>query len=161
MSANVFHMSLNGDVRAATAGEHTVDLSSINSDASVGVGVRASYYEPGDVHSFALSGRGEPRKLTSVNADLLSTKDLGNHEEIWYEASDGSRAHGWIVKPPGFDPEKQYPLLMEIHGGPFGMYAGRFNFQYQVYAANGFVLPKALLGGSVGLVTPFITDVRR
>lgn len=147
---NVFHMSLNGDVRAVTAGEHTVDLSSINSDASVGVGVRASYYEPGDVHSFALSGRGEPRKLTSVNADLLSTKDLGNHEEIWYEASDGSRAHGWIVKPPGFDPEKQYPLLMEIHGGPFGMYAGRFNFQYQVYAANGFVVLYTNPRGSTG-----------
>ncbi len=147
---NVFHMSLNGDVRAVTAGEHTVDLSSVNRNASVGVGVRASYYEPGDIHSFALSGRGEPRKLTSVNADLLSTKDLGNHEEIWFEASDGNRAHGWIVKPPGFEPEKQYPLLMEIHGGPFGMYAGRFNFQYQVYAANGFVVLYTNPRGSTG-----------
>lgn len=147
---NVFHMSLNGDVRAVTDGKHTLNLSSVNRNTNVGVGVRASYYEPGDVHSFALSGRGEPQQMTAVNADLLSTKDLGNHEEIWFEASDGNSAHGWIVKPPGFDPETQYPLLMEIHGGPFGMYAGQFNFQYQVYAANGFVVLYTNPRGSTG-----------
>jgi dipeptidyl aminopeptidase/acylaminoacyl peptidase len=88
--------------------------------------------------------------LTAVNDDLLAGKTLGNHEEIWYEASDGNRVHGWIVKPPNFDPEKKYPLLMEIHGGPFGMYAGRFNFQYQVFASNGFVVLYTNPRGSTG-----------
>jgi len=147
---NVFHMSLNGDVRAVTTGKHTMSLDSINARTSTGVGVAASYYEPGDVHSYSLNGRGEPRKLTDVNSDLLLGKTLGQHEEIWYEASDGNRAHGWIVKPPDFDAEKEYPLLMEIHGGPFGMYMGRFNFQYQVFAANGFVVVYTNPRGSTG-----------
>ena len=147
---NVFYMSLNGDVRAVTEGQQTMTLSSVNRNVNVGVGIGASYYEPGDVHSYSLSGRGEPEQLTAVNDDLLSTKTLGEHEEIWYEASDGNRAHGWIVKPPGFDPEQQYPLLMEIHGGPFGMYRGAFNFQYQVYAANGFVVLYTNPRGSTG-----------
>ncbi len=147
---NVFYMDLDGDARAVTQGQHTVNLDSMTRNASTGVGIGSSYYEPGDVYSFAMNGRGEPRKLTSVNADLLLTKDLGEQEEIWYEASDGNRAHGWIVKPPGFDPEKKYPLLMEIHGGPFGMYMGRFNFNYQVFAANGFVVLYTNPRGSTG-----------
>jgi dipeptidyl aminopeptidase/acylaminoacyl peptidase len=147
---NVFYMSLNGDVRAVTEGQQTMTLSSVNRNVNVGVGIGASYYEPGDVHSYSLSGRGEPEQLTAVNDDLLATKTLGEHEEIWYEASDGNRAHGWIVKPPEFDPEQQYPLLMEIHGGPFGMYRGAFNFQYQVYAANGFVVLYTNPRGSTG-----------
>ncbi len=147
---NVFHMSLDGDVRAVTDGKHTIGLDSITASSGIGVGIASSYYEPGDVHSFALSGRGSPQKLTSVNADLLDGKTLGQHEEIWYESSDGSRAHGWIVKPPGFDADKKYPLLMEIHGGPFAMYMGRFDFRYQAFAANDFVVLYTNPRGSTG-----------
>lgn len=147
---NVFYMGLNGSVRAVTEGKQTQTLESINRNGNVGVGVRASYYEPGDIYSFPLGGRGGATRLTAVNADLLAGKTLGAHEEIWYEASDGNRAHGWIVKPPDFDAEKKYPLLMEIHGGPFAMYQGEFNFQYQVFAANGFVVLYTNPRGSTG-----------
>ncbi len=147
---NVFFSNLNGDVRSVTSGQHSISLQSVNRATSTGVGVRSSFYEPGDVYSFLLNGRGAPEKLTSVNSDLLTDKSLGSHEEFWYEASDGNRAHGWIVKPPNFDPDKKYPLLMEIHGGPFGMYVGRFNFQYQVFASNGFVVLYTNPRGSTG-----------
>jgi len=147
---NVFFSNLNGDVRSVTSGQHSISLQSVNRATSTGVGVRSSFYEPGDVHSFLLNGRGAPEKLTAVNSDLLTDKSLGLQEEFWYEASDGSRAHGWIVKPPNFDPDKKYPLLMEIHGGPFGMYVGRFNFQYQVFASNGFVVLYTNPRGSTG-----------
>lgn len=147
---NVFFSNLNGDVRSVTSGQHSISLQSVNRATSTGVGVRSSFYEPGDVYSFLLNGRGAPEKLTSVNSDVLTDKSLGSHEEFWYEASDGNRAHGWIVKPPNFDPDKKYPLLMEIHGGPFGMYVGRFNFQYQVFASNGFVVLYTNPRGSTG-----------
>jgi dipeptidyl aminopeptidase/acylaminoacyl peptidase len=147
---NVFFSNLNGEVRSVTSGQHAISLQSTNRTTSTGVGVRSTFRDPGDVHSFLLNGRGEPEKLTSVNSDVLTDKSLGSHEEIWYEASDGNSAHGWIVKPPNFDPKKKYPLLMEIHGGPFGMYVGRFNFQYQVFAANGFVVLYTNPRGSTG-----------
>ena len=147
---NVFYMGLNGDVHAVTEGQHSMTLNSVNRNGNVGVGIGASLYEPGDVVSYSLSGRGSPQQLTTVNDDLLANKSLGHHEEIWFEASDGNRAHGWIVKPPDFDPEKAYPLLMEIHGGPFAMYRGAFNFQYQVFAANGFVVLYTNPRGSTG-----------
>ena len=145
---NVFFMGLNGEVRNVTEGQHAITLSSVSGNTGVGVG--SSFNEPGDVVSFSLSGRGDTQTLTAVNADLLVGKELGETEEIWYEASDGNRAHGWIIKPPGFDPDKDYPLLMEIHGGPFAMYIGRFVFNYQVFAANDFVVLFTNPRGSTG-----------
>lgn len=145
---NVFYMAVNGSVRPVTSGKQVYSLTSVA--GNLGVGLGASFYEPDDVVSFALSGRGEPAQLTAVNDDLLAGKQLGEHEEIWFEASDGNRAHGWIIKPPDFDPESTYPLLMEIHGGPFGMYSGQFVFNYQVFAANGFVVLYTNPRGSTG-----------
>ena len=151
----VFHAALGGEVRAVSGGQQALQLNSVDAKAELGVGVLSSFHEPGDVVAIPLSGgetsSGETvRKLTAVNQDLLSGKRLGEQEEIWFKASDGQSAHGWLVKPPDFDPEKTYPLIMEIHGGPFAMYVGRFDFRYQVFAANGFVVLYTNPRGSTG-----------
>lgn len=83
----------------------------------------------------------EPRLVTSVNADVLAARDLGTVEEIWYASShDGRQIQGWIVKPPGFDASRTYPLILEIHGGPFANYGDRFDFEKQMMAARGYVV---------------------
>ena len=158
---NVFRTDLNGRVTPVTTGKHSVSLQSLTDSKRTGVGVLASFYEPGDVYAFNLNGRGEPRRLTSVNDDVLSQKTLGTHEEIWFEAEDGNRAHGWIVKPPNFDPGKQYPLLFEIHGGPFAMYQGRFDFRWQAFAAQGFVVLYTNPRGSTGYGEAFSQGIDR
>ncbi len=86
-------------------------------------------------------GSGEIKRLTRVNDDLFGYKTLGEVEEIWYESSyDGRRIQGWICKPPDFDPNRKYPLLLEIHGGPFANYGDRFAAELQLYAAAGYVV---------------------
>jgi acylaminoacyl-peptidase len=95
---------------------------------------------PGDVAATSLDG-GAVRVLTSINEDLLSQRKLGDVEEIWYESShDGRKIHGWIIKPPDFDPSRKYPLILEIHGGPFAEYGDRFDESKQIYAAKGYVV---------------------
>lgn len=158
---NVFRTDLNGNVTPVTSGKHSVSLQSMTESKRTGVGVLASFYEPGDVYTFNLNGRGEPKRLTAVNADVLSQKTLGAHEEIWFEAQDGNRAHGWIVKPPNFDPGKKYPLLFEIHGGPFAMYQGRFDFRWQAFAAQGFVVLYTNPRGSTGYGEAFSQGIDR
>ena len=87
-------------------------------------------------HRTLLSGIAVP-----LNADLLGHKELAVLEEIWYESShDGRRVHGWIAKPPGFDPSKKYPLILEIHGGPVTNYGPHFSAEVQLYAAAGYVV---------------------
>ena len=87
------------------------------------------------------TGARDVKRLTEVNADLFSHKKLGTVEEIWYESSfDGRKVQGWICKPPDFDPNKKYPLMLEIHGGPFTNYGSRFSAEIQLYAAAGYVV---------------------
>ena len=89
----------------------------------------------------ARSEGAEVRRLTDLNSDLLGHLELGAVEEIWWESSyDGRRIQGWIVKPPGFDPSRDYPLILEIHGGPFANYGDRFAAEIQLYAAAGYVV---------------------
>ncbi len=81
------------------------------------------------------------RQLTSLNEDLLSQRTLGEVEELWWDSSfDGRPVHGWIVKPPDFDPSRKYPLILEIHGGPISNYGDRFSAEMQLMAAAGYVV---------------------
>ena len=95
--------------------------------------------QPGEV---AVGSRGgEVRQITALNEDLLAGKTLGEVEEIRWESSyDGQPIHGWIVKPPDFDPSRRYPLILEIHGGPISNYGDRFSAEMQLFAAAGYVV---------------------
>ena len=89
----------------------------------------------------ALAGRGQPRNLTDLNGDLLPYRELAHIEEITVESRhDGREIQGWVAYPPGFDSKKNYPLLLEIHGGPFANYGPRFAAEIQLYAAAGYVV---------------------
>ena len=96
---------------------------------------------PGDV---AISNMGAMKVLTSLNQELLEQKKPGHVEEILYKSSkDNRKIQGWIVQPPDFDPTKKYPLILEIHGGPFADYGDRFDFEKQVWlpGATSFSTP--------------------
>jgi acylaminoacyl-peptidase len=91
------------------------------------------------------------RTLESLSDNLLTQRTIGALEEISFESSaDHRRMQGWIVKPPGFDPAKKYPFLLEIHGGPFAMYSPHFAAEIELYAAAGYVVFYMNPRGSTG-----------
>jgi acylaminoacyl-peptidase len=91
------------------------------------------------------------RRLTAVNDDLFSFRNLGEVEEIWWKSSFDQRdIQGWVVTPPDFDPENKYPLLLEIHGGPFASYGSVYSAEVQAYAAAGYVVLYCNPRGSTG-----------
>ena len=107
-------------------------------------------YRPAELAIVGSQG-GEPQVITTFNADLLEWRDLGRVEELWYRSSvDGRDIQGWVVKPPGYDPSKPYPLLVEIHGGPILNYGPRFSPEMQLYAAAGYVVFNPNARGSTG-----------
>ncbi len=96
--------------------------------------------DPGEI-AVGVIGKSAPHEITHVNEGLLSQKTLGKVEEIWYTSSvDNRKIEGWIIKPPDFDPSKKYPLILEIHGGPFADYGDRFDIEKQIMAAHGYVV---------------------
>jgi dipeptidyl aminopeptidase/acylaminoacyl peptidase len=80
-------------------------------------------------------------RLTDLNGDLFQFRALGRVEEMWYKSSFDERdIQAWIITPPNFDANKKYPMILEIHGGPFANYGSRFSAELQLYAAAGYVV---------------------
>lgn len=78
---------------------------------------------------------------TQLNTDLLADKNLASIHNITYASSfDGEEIQGWYLLPPNFDPEKKYPLILEIHGGPHLAYGPYFSAELQLMAAAGYVV---------------------
>ncbi|MBM4195399.1 MAG: S9 family peptidase [Gemmatimonadetes bacterium] len=151
---NMHFAPLAGAVRAVTTGQHMFSLGSI-SQTGIVAGVRTSALEPPDVITFALTTPSQVTRLTSVNADILGNKRLGAIEEVWVTSTSGTRVQGWLIKPPNFDRARQWPMIMEIHGGPHGMYNVGFSYMYQNFAANGYVVLYTNPRGSTGYGTDF------
>jgi dipeptidyl aminopeptidase/acylaminoacyl peptidase len=90
---------------------------------------------------FVIAGKsGEPQRLTHSNDELFSKLNLTEPEEISYKSFDGKKIQAWVQKPPGFDPAKKYPLILDIHGGPHAAYGYIFEHEFQWMAAKGYVV---------------------
>jgi dipeptidyl aminopeptidase/acylaminoacyl peptidase len=70
----------------------------------------------------------------------LAAVDLGRIEEVWYTGRDGNDLQGWILTPPDFDPNKTYPAILEIHGGPLAQYGFAFMFEFFYLTAHDYVV---------------------
>lgn len=80
-------------------------------------------------------------QLTTLNEDVLGARAMGQVERIAVNSSvDGREVEGWIVRPADFDPAKQYPLILEIHGGPHTAYGPGYSTEVQLMAAQGYVV---------------------
>ena len=149
-SNNLWFESVRGGApRPVTTGTQILNTSTVSNNG-IAVGIRSTPREPGDVVSFDLKRPKDIRRLTSLNASLLEGRKLGEVEEIWYDSVGGMKVQGWIVKPPDFDANKKYPLILYIHGGPHTMYGVGFNFEFQNHAANGYVVLYTNPRGSTG-----------
>jgi dipeptidyl aminopeptidase/acylaminoacyl peptidase len=82
----------------------------------------------------------QPKQLTHVNDELFSKLNLTEPEEIWHTSFDGRKIQVWVQKPPDFDPNKKYPLILNIHGGPHAAYGFIFDHEFQWMAAKGYVV---------------------
>jgi dipeptidyl aminopeptidase/acylaminoacyl peptidase len=141
----IAYMTLKGKVNDITAGLGGVSLNRPYTSGDFSIAANGNYaytwaetIEPSDL---GVGNDGKNKRITKVNEDLFDYKKLGSVEEIWYKSSvDGLDINGWIVKPADFDPNKKYPLILEIHGGPFSSYGPTFSGEIQLMAAAGYVV---------------------
>ena len=136
-SRNVQFAAVGGGVKAVTSGTHVLTFDSLASGSRelFAAGISADLEHPQDVVRYSLR-QPQIARLTSINDDVLQGKQIANTEELWYTSTGNTKVQGWIVKPPAFDASKKYPLILEIHGGPFAMYNVAFNYMFQNFAAT-------------------------
>ena len=161
-SKNLYFTTTAGQFHPVTSGKHVLTVASVGK-TGLAVGVRSTPTKPNDVVTFTVPKTGATSsftQLTAVNDDVLAGKELAQTEEIWYTSKDGLKIQGWIVKPPGFDATKKYPLILEIHGGPQSMYNVGFSFARQDHAANGYVMLYTNPRGSTGYGEKFTNEIK-
>lgn len=133
-------IDLGGNNFKTFAGEHGV-IGSYNFDAGQ---TRLAYFmgkmiDPGQVYLQDI-GSTKELQITHVNKKLFSKIDFGQIEEVWIKGPDKNDLQGWILKPPGFNPGRKYPSILEIHGGPLTQYGEFFMHEFYYLAAAGYVV---------------------
>ncbi|KAJ2401585.1 dipeptidylpeptidase [Coemansia sp. RSA 2559] len=91
------------------------------------------------------------RQLTDINRRRLAGVYVGAAEDFWFEGARGDQVHGWLIRPPGFDAQKKYPVACLVHGGPQQYNAHTFSYTQwnpNVYASAGFVVVQINFHGS-------------
>jgi dipeptidyl aminopeptidase/acylaminoacyl peptidase len=155
---NVSFASLKGGVRPVTTGAHMLGLDSM-SKTLMGAGTISDPDHPAEVVRYDLRHPNQLARLTNINGAMLTGMSLGHTQEITWTSSGKTPVQGWYITPPGFDPAKKYPLILEIHGGPYGNYNTGFNAMWQNFAANDFVVLYLNPRGSTGYGQAFIDGI--
>jgi len=128
-----------GKVSDVTTGNHAVVNYRALPDASKFVLLISTPTRIGDLFWLDKPGA-QPRQLTRINDELFAKLNLTEPEEIWHNSFDGRKIQVWVQKPPDFDPNKKYPLILNIHGGPHAAYGFIFDHEFQWMAAKGYVV---------------------
>ena len=151
----LYSVDLDGNVRAEVGGQRRIF------DFDVMGGVIAfcasDTSDPGELHVVM---QGAEARLTDLNP-WLRDRYIAQPEEQSFTAPDGWVLQGWLLKPPGFDPTRAYPLVMEVHGGPHAEYGWAFFHELQILAGMGFLVFYANPRGSDGYGEVFRTAVVR
>jgi dipeptidyl aminopeptidase/acylaminoacyl peptidase len=128
--------------------------------ADLSVYTRASLTSPPEV--FCIGGPGEERNLSRANTKLLAELDLPRPESVKVKG-EGAEMQMWVLKPPGFDPKKKWPLAYLVHGGPQGAWEDGWSYRWnpELWAAQGYVVALPNPRGSTGFGQKYVDEISR
>jgi dipeptidyl aminopeptidase/acylaminoacyl peptidase len=128
---------------------------------------RVSIALPGEITRLDLSAwkngsKVDPAALTHVNEALLSQIDMPAMETFTFKGAENADVQGFLIKPPGFDASKKYPLKFLIHGGPQGAWGNSWSYRWngELFAANGYVVVMINFHGSTGYGQKFTDAIQ-
>ena len=104
--------------------------------------------KPPEIYAYERGGR--LRELSQQTAAFMSGIRSGRVEEIETRSADGNRVHGFLIYPPDYVPGTLYPTLLYLHGGPASQFDATFQFDWQLFAASGYVVIAVNPRGSTG-----------
>jgi dipeptidyl aminopeptidase/acylaminoacyl peptidase len=132
----------------------------VTSDGRALVYIKQTMSQPKEIFAASVSGDGE-RRISAINDAALEGIGMGESSEFAFAGAGGGEVHGFLLRPPGFDAKKKYPLLLLIHGGPQGAFGDEFHQRWnmQLFAAPGFVVAAINFHGSTGYGQEFTDAV--
>jgi dipeptidyl aminopeptidase/acylaminoacyl peptidase len=118
---------------------------------------------PAELFRLSLAaGANSPTALTQMNAAALQDIEFGEFSSFTFRGWNGEEVQAWQVKPPGFDANKKYPLLLLMHGGPENSWGNLFHYRWntQAFAAAGYVVIMPNFHGSSGFGIKFMDAIK-
>jgi dipeptidyl aminopeptidase/acylaminoacyl peptidase len=148
--AHLFEVPLQTkQVRQLTTGARHVNNFSTSKDGSVMAFVEDDVLHPDELYIAKGDGTAETR-ATTFNDALLAEVEMVQAERLNWKVKDGTTIDGWVMKPLGYVAGKKYPMILKIHGGPYGAYGTGWFDQFQVLSASGFFVLFTNPRGSTG-----------
>jgi dipeptidyl aminopeptidase/acylaminoacyl peptidase len=135
-----------GKVTPVLGGRRTVEAAMTNPAGRTAVQV-GDLQTPSEIYALE---DGRLRPLTQVNAAWLKSVRLGEVRETRFKSRDGTEIHGFMVLPPDYRPGQRYPAVLRIHGGPASQFNAALLPEWQILAAQGYVVVAANPRGSTG-----------
>jgi dipeptidyl aminopeptidase/acylaminoacyl peptidase len=111
---------------------------------------RSAVGEPYEIWGYLIGKKESLKRLTFFNKGVEDAVDIRPAEEHWTEGAEGKKIHIFMVKPHNFDPNKKYPLVLNIHGGPQMQWMDNFRGDWQVYPGAGYIVAFPNPHGSTG-----------
>ena len=154
---------------ARTGGEpKRLTTGGVNSDVSLAASrdfvvlARSTLMRPAEIFRLDLAS-GKLTQLTHTNDALLAPIAMNAPESVTVKGAGGTPVQMWIVKPPGFDAAKKYPLVFWVHGGPQGAWMDSWSTRWnaELWAAQGYVLAMPNPRGSTGFGQKFTDEISR
>jgi dipeptidyl aminopeptidase/acylaminoacyl peptidase len=135
---------------------------SISNDGKILAFTRSTLQQPDDVFVCSPQKR-EPRNLTRANTDILKELDLPRPESVTVPGAEGVPMQMWLIKPPGFDAKKKWPLALIVHGGPQGAWHDGWGYRWnaELWAAQGYVVALPNPRGSTGFGQRYVDEISR
>jgi dipeptidyl aminopeptidase/acylaminoacyl peptidase len=160
----IFAASVSDGVVSPVLEENSNSSLSVSKDGKTLAFLRAALHHPAEVHVYPLEPRAPAaRNLSKANARLLGSLDLPLPESTVIKGAGGTPMHLWILKPPGFDAKKKWPVAFLVHGGPQGAWEDSWSFRWcpQVWAARGYVVVLPNPRGSTGFGQKYTDEISR
>jgi dipeptidyl aminopeptidase/acylaminoacyl peptidase len=150
--SKIFRVDIPSQKTEMLLGDANYDDLRVSPDGEYLLVQRSRSDEPSEIYRFDMASRRLTR-LTYFTDDVVKDLDMSRAEEFWFTGAAGDSVHGFMVKPPGLQPDKRYPLALLIHGGPQWCWLGDFNYygwNTQLVAAQGYVVAQINPHGSLG-----------
>ncbi|QQK75699.1 S9 family peptidase [Salicibibacter cibarius] len=155
----VFRASINGEIHPIFEENRHVYAFSFHKETDVLIAGISSPTDPGNFYAIPLDN-GKITQRTYANDAYLSDIQLQEPHTVRFSANDGWEIEGWLLYPSNYNPEKKYPLILEVHGGPHAMYGYSFFHELQVLAGVGYAVLYTNPRGSHGYGQHFVDAVR-
>lgn len=134
---------------------------SISKDGSTLYFLKQRSNMPTEIYSLSTDGKNTLKQVTYINKDVLTNLETNSVETFWSDGAAGAKVQSILVKPPFFDPNKKYPMIFLIHGGPQGSWSDNFHYRwnYQMFASQGYVVVAPNPRGSTGYGQKFTDEI--